>query len=142
MDLPRGSFGLAGSFQGGTSYLAQRLAQSEGDLSSPSSIAMLSTSIKGGLSFGEAMSAQGAAVRGGVPPTWRGEHGLPAGGPGGRSLRQGPWTERKRKKRSKWHLGIRSRSLPHEIMGEVFAAMKALDMVHALRVAPGRSAAF
>ena len=31
MDLPRGSFGLAGSFQGGTSYLAQRLAQSEGD---------------------------------------------------------------------------------------------------------------
>jgi hypothetical protein len=34
----------------------------EGDLASPRSISMLSTSIKGGLSFGEAMSAQGAAA--------------------------------------------------------------------------------
>ncbi|XP_030852246.1 5'-AMP-activated protein kinase catalytic subunit alpha-2 [Strongylocentrotus purpuratus] len=30
-------------------------------------------------------------------------------------------------KRSKWHLGIRSQSRPHDIMGEVFRAMKALN---------------
>ncbi|XP_015784990.1 5'-AMP-activated protein kinase catalytic subunit alpha-2 [Tetranychus urticae] len=31
-------------------------------------------------------------------------------------------------KRAKWHLGIRSQSRPHDIMNEVFRAMKALDM--------------
>ena len=31
-----------------------------------------------------------------------------------------------RKKRSKWHLGIRSRNEPHDVMMEVFKAMKAL----------------
>jgi len=30
-------------------------------------------------------------------------------------------------KRSKWHLGIRSQSKPHDIMSEVYRAMKALD---------------
>ena len=30
-------------------------------------------------------------------------------------------------KRAKWHLGIRSQSKPHDIMNEVFRAMKALD---------------
>ncbi|XP_059488441.1 5'-AMP-activated protein kinase catalytic subunit alpha-2 isoform X2 [Neocloeon triangulifer] len=30
-------------------------------------------------------------------------------------------------KRAKWHLGIRSQSKPHDIMGEVYRAMKALD---------------
>ncbi|XP_025016671.1 5'-AMP-activated protein kinase catalytic subunit alpha-2 isoform X2 [Tetranychus urticae] len=31
-------------------------------------------------------------------------------------------------KRAKWHLGIRSQSKPHDIMNEVFRAMKSLDM--------------
>jgi 5'-AMP-activated protein kinase catalytic alpha subunit len=30
-------------------------------------------------------------------------------------------------KRSKWHLGIRSQSKPHDIMSEVYRAMKTLD---------------
>ena len=30
-------------------------------------------------------------------------------------------------KRSKWHLGIRSQSKPHDIMSEVYRAMKSLD---------------
>lgn len=30
-------------------------------------------------------------------------------------------------KRAKWHLGIRSQSKPHDIMNEVYRAMKALD---------------
>lgn len=32
-------------------------------------------------------------------------------------------------KRAKWHLGIRSQSKPHDIMNEVYRAMKALDFV-------------
>jgi len=36
--------------------------------------------------------------------------------------------DRKKIKRSKWHLGIRSRSEPADIMGEVFAALKNLKM--------------
>ena len=32
-------------------------------------------------------------------------------------------------KRSKWHLGIRSQSRPHDIMGEVYRAMKTLNYV-------------
>lgn len=32
-------------------------------------------------------------------------------------------------KRAKWHLGIRSQSKPHDIMHEVYRAMKALDFV-------------
>ncbi|XP_019881345.1 5'-AMP-activated protein kinase catalytic subunit alpha-2 [Aethina tumida] len=35
--------------------------------------------------------------------------------------------ERGRVKRAKWHLGIRSQSKPHDIMMEVYRAMKALD---------------
>ena len=89
--LRRGSLSGAAA----SSVPAVRSAIADPDLASPSSIAMLSTSIKGGLSFGEAMAAQ----------------------------------EKKRKKRSKWHLGIRSRSPPHEIMAEVFTAMKTLNMV-------------
>jgi hypothetical protein len=50
--------------------------------------------------------------------------------------------EKQRKKRSKWHLGIRSRSLPHEIMAEVFAAMKALGMVRTLSLSLSFSFSF
>lgn len=32
-------------------------------------------------------------------------------------------------KRAKWHLGIRSQSKPHDIMSEVYRAMKLLDFV-------------
>lgn len=32
-------------------------------------------------------------------------------------------------KRAKWHLGIRSQSKPHDIMNEVYRAMKSLDFV-------------
>ena len=32
-------------------------------------------------------------------------------------------------KKAKWHLGIRSQSKPHDIMNEVFKAMKDLGMV-------------
>lgn len=64
------------------------------DMVSPSSIAMLSTSIRGGLTFGDEQIVQ----------------------------------EKKKKKRSKWHLGIRSRSRPHDVMSEVFLAMKKLNM--------------
>ena len=32
-------------------------------------------------------------------------------------------------KRAKWHLGIRSQSKPHDIMNEVYRAMKALNFV-------------
>lgn len=32
-------------------------------------------------------------------------------------------------KRAKWHLGIRSQSKPHDIMHEVYRAMKALNFV-------------
>lgn len=35
-------------------------------------------------------------------------------------------------KRAKWHLGIRSQSKPHDIMNEVYRAMKALDFVSIL----------
>lgn len=32
-------------------------------------------------------------------------------------------------KKAKWHLGIRSQSKPHDIMNEVYRAMKLLDFV-------------
>jgi len=66
-----------------------------GDVFSPSSITMLSTSITGGLDLNDEMSRQ---------------------------------SDKKKVKRSKWHLGIRSRSDPADIMSEVFAALKNLNM--------------
>jgi 5'-AMP-activated protein kinase catalytic alpha subunit len=43
---------------------------------------------------------------------------------GGNSLEKTKGTPMKR---AKWHLGIRSQSRPHDIMNEVYRAMKALD---------------
>ena len=76
--------------------LGRRDTPSEtGDVFSPSSITMLSTSITGGLDLNDEMSRQ---------------------------------SDKKKVKRSKWHLGIRSRSDPADIMSEVFAALKNLNM--------------
>lgn len=36
-------------------------------------------------------------------------------------------------KRAKWHLGIRSQSKPHDIMNEVYRAMKTLNFVSAFQ---------
>ncbi|CAN8028076.1 unnamed protein product [Ixodes persulcatus] len=58
-------------------------------------------------------------------------HRQAAGTPlaGGRMLSGGNGADRKGTpmKRAKWHLGIRSQSKPHDIMNEVYRAMKALD---------------
>jgi hypothetical protein len=66
-----------------------------GDVFSPSSISMLSTSITGGLDLNDEMSRH---------------------------------ADKKKMRRSKWHLGIRSRSEPADIMSEVFTALKNLQM--------------
>ena len=68
--IPGGNLRLAdvggpGSLPANGGLMVPRSLNADNDLASPSSISMLSTSIKGGLSFGDAMAAQGAGGRGG-----------------------------------------------------------------------------
>lgn len=97
--------------------------QEGNEVFTPSSISMLSTSITGGLDLNDEMSRQGQCCctatffvvlfEGTTNPA----HCLFFLA-----------ADKKKMKRSKWHLGIRSRSEPADIMSEVFAALKNLQM--------------
>lgn len=73
------------------------------------------------------LSGVAPAIGAGVAGTGSGG-GLGGGGVGG----GGSVHAKPPHKRAKWHLGIRSQSKPHDIMNEVYRAMKALDFVSSL----------